>query len=135
MPDENENKNEKISEKREVAFVSDNIMKPDDFWLQILDLIPFGHPRFTKLLAHTKIFWLLARKKDLEDKLIKCTACLHCGKKLKCRIRETETKLLENIPWQVIQINISSKQRNDAILFVNKYTLFGEYNAVQQFSR
>ena len=104
MPDENESKNEKISEKREVVFVSDNIMIPYAFWLQIVNLIPFGHPWFTKLLAHNKIFWLLAQKKDLGGKLIKCTACLNCGKKLICQIRETETKLLEKIPWQVIQL-------------------------------
>ena len=66
------------------------------------------------MLSEAKIFWLPELRKDIEQKVKDCTACLATGKSLKYQISKNQYGKLEKLskPGQEIQIDFTGKLYN-----------------------
>ena len=69
-----------------LVFVDDQIAVPIDFRRILVGILDFGHSGTTKLLSEANvIFWWPEMRKDIEQKVKDCTACLATGKN--CNIK------------------------------------------------
>ena len=61
------------------------------------------------MTSEAKIFWLPDIKKDIENKVQDCTACLASGRNLKYQLPKKHYGKLENLsePGQEIQIDFT----------------------------
>ena len=67
------------------------------------------------MLADAKIFWWPEMRKDIEQRVKDCTACLATGKNLKYQIPKNKYGKLEKLsePGQEIQIDFTGKLHNE----------------------
>ena len=78
------------------------------------EILHFGHSGITKMLSDAKIFWWPEMRKDIEQRVKDCTACLATGKNLKYQIPKNKYGKLEKLsePGQKIQIDFTGKLHN-----------------------
>ena len=100
---------DKLSSRWGLVFVDDQIAVPTD-----LRRKHFGHSGTTKMLSDAKIFWRPEMRKDIEQKVKDCTACLARGKNLKYQIPKNQYGKLEKLfePGQELQIEFTGKLHN-----------------------
>ena len=48
---------------------------------QVVEVLPFDQPGWTKILAESSIFWWCDKRKDIENKSNTWTACMSSGEK------------------------------------------------------
>ena len=77
---------DKLSIRWGLVFVDDQIVIPSDLRRRLLEILHFGHSGITKMTSEAKIFWLPDIKKDIENKVQDCTACLASGRNLKYQL-------------------------------------------------
>ena len=65
----------KLSIRCGLVFVNDQIAGPFDV-RRMFDILHFGHTGTTKMLSKQGIFWMPGMRKDIEQKIKDCTACL-----------------------------------------------------------
>ena len=63
-----------------LVFVDDQIAVPIDLRRRLIEILHFGHSGTTKMFSDAKIFWWPELRKDIEQKVKDCTACLTTGK-------------------------------------------------------
>ena len=123
---------DKMSIRWGLVFVDDQIVIPIDLRRRLLEILHFGHSGITKMMSEVKIFWWPDMKKDIENKVQDCTACLASGKNLKYQLPKKHYGKLEKLsePGQEIQIDFTGK--------LHKKHLHGETQiliAVDRFSK
>ena len=77
---------EKLSIRWGLLFVDDQIAIPYDLRRRLLDILHFGHSGITKMTEEAKIFWWPGLRKEIEQKVKDCTACLATGENLNYQI-------------------------------------------------
>ena len=65
---------------------------PIDLRRQLIEILYFGHSGITKMLSDAKIFWWPKMRKDIEQRVKDCTACLATGKNLKYQIPKKQVR-------------------------------------------
>ena len=105
---------DKLSIRWGLVFVDDQIVIPIDLRRRLLEILHFGHSGITKMMSEAKIFWWPNLKKDIENKVQDCTACLASGKNLKYQLPKKHYGKLEKLsePGQEIQIDFTGKLHN-----------------------
>ena len=105
---------DKLSIRWGLVFVDDQIVIPIDLRRRLLDILHFGHSGIMKMMSEAKIFWWPDMKKDIENKVQDCTACLTSGKNLKYQLPKKHYGKLEKLsePGQEIQIDFIGKLHN-----------------------
>ena len=88
---------DKLSIRWGLVFVDDQIAVPIDLRRKLIEILHFGHSGTTKMLSDAKIFWWPEMRKDIEQKVKDCTACLATGKNLKYQIPKNQYGKLEKI--------------------------------------
>ena len=83
---------DKLSIRWGSVFVDDQIAVPIDLPRKIIEILHFGHSGTTKMLSDAKIFWWAEIRKDIEQKVKDCTACLATGKNLHIKFQKTSTE-------------------------------------------
>ena len=71
------------------VFVDDQIAGPIDL-RKIIDILHFGHTGTTKMLSEPEIFWMPGMRKDIEQNIKDCTACLSTGTILNYKIPKND---------------------------------------------
>ena len=102
---------EKLSIRWGLVFVDDQIAVPINLRRKLIETLHFGHSGTTKILSDAKIFWWSEMRKDIEQKVKDCTACLATGKNLKNLIPKNQYGKLEKLsePGQELQIDFTEK--------------------------
>ena len=102
---------DKLSIRWGLVFVDDQIAVSIDLRRKLIEVLHFGHSGTTKMLSDAKIFWWPEMRKDIEQKVKDCTACLATGKYLKYQIPKNRYGKLENLsePGQELQIDFTGK--------------------------
>ena len=102
---------DKLSVRWGLVFVDDQIAVPIDLRRRLIEILHFGHSGITKMLSDAKIFWWPEMRKDIEQRVKDCTACLATGKNLKYQIPKNKYGKLEKLsePGQKIQIDFTGK--------------------------
>ena len=105
---------DKLSVRWGLVFVDDQIAVPIDLRRRLIEILHFGHSGITKMLSDAKIFWWPEMRKDIEQRVKDCTACLATGKNLKYQIPKNKYGKLEKLsePGQEIQIDFTGKLHN-----------------------
>ena len=105
---------DKLSVRWGIVFVDDQIAVPIDLRRRLIEILHFGHSGKTKMLSGAKIFWWPEMRKDIEQRVKDCTACLATGKNLKYQIPKNKYGKLEKLsePGQEIQIDFTEKLHN-----------------------
>ena len=105
---------DKLSIRWGLVFVDDQIAVPIDLRRKLIEILHFGHSGTTKMLSDAKIFWWPEMRKDIEQKVKDCTACLATGKNLKYQIPKNQYGKLEKLsePGQELQIDFTGKLHN-----------------------
>ena len=105
---------DKLSVRWGLVFVDDQIAVPIDLRRRLIEILHFGHSGITKMLSDAKIFWWPEMRKDIEQRVKDCTACLARGKNLKYQIPKNKYGTLEKLsePGQEIQIDFTGKLHN-----------------------
>ena len=105
---------DKLSIRWGLVFVDDQIAVPIDLRRKMIEILHFGHSGTTKMLSDAKIFWWPEMRKDIEQKVKDCTACLATGKNLKYQIPKNQYGKLEKLsePGQELQIDFTGKLHN-----------------------
>ena len=105
---------DKLSIRWGLVFVDDQIAVPIDLRRKLIEILHFGHSGTTKMLSDAKIFWWPEMRKDIEQKIKDCTACLATGKYLKYQIPKNQNRKLEKLsePGQELQIDFTGKLHN-----------------------
>ena len=67
---------DKLSIRWGLVFVDDQFAVPIDLRRKLIEILHFGHSGTTKMLSDAKIFWWPEMRKDIEQKVKDCTACL-----------------------------------------------------------
>ena len=80
-----------------LVFVDDQFAVPIDLKSRLNYILPFGHSGTMKMLSVAKIFWWPEMRKDIEQKVTDCTACLITGKNPKDQIPKNQFGKLENV--------------------------------------
>ena len=70
---------DKLSVRWGLVFVDDQIAVPIDLRRRLIEILHFGHSGITKMLSDAKIFWWPEMRKDIEQRVKDCTACLATG--------------------------------------------------------
>ena len=86
---------DKLSIRWGLVFVDDQIAVPIDLRRKLIEILHFGHSGTTKMLSDAKIFLWPEMRKDIEQKVKDCTACLATGKNLKSQIPKNQYGKLE----------------------------------------
>ena len=86
IPDGYQTVFDKLSNRWGLVFVDDQIVIPIDLRRRLLEILHFGHSGITKMMSEAKVFWWPDMKKDIENKVQDCTACLASGKNLKYQL-------------------------------------------------
>ena len=96
------------------SFVDDQIAVSIDLRRKLIEILHFGHSGTTKMLSDGRIFWWPEMRKDIEQKVKDCTACLATGKNLEYQIPKIRNGKLEKLsePWQELQIDFTGKLHN-----------------------
>ena len=91
---------------------------PEAVKRQLVDELHFGHPGSTKMLTESNIFQWSGRRKEIENKSSKCTACMSSGKNLKYQLplMEKIKLLVLTEPATEIQNDFSGKLRNKRVI-------------------
>ena len=102
---------DKLSVRWGLVFVVDQIAVPIDLRTRIIEILHFGHSGATKMLSDAKIFWWPEMRKDIEQRVKDCTACLATGKNLKYQFSKNQYGKLETLsePGQELQIDFTGK--------------------------
>ena len=102
---------EKLSIRWGLVFVDDQIAVHINLRRKLFESLPFGHSHTTKMLSEAKIFWWLELRKDIEQKVKDCTACLATGKNLKNQILKNQYRKFGKLsePGQELQIDFTGK--------------------------
>ena len=105
---------DKLSIRWGSVFVDDQIAIPIVLRRKLIETLHFGHSGTTKMLSDAKIFWWPEMRKDIQQKVKDCTACLATGKHLKCQIPKNHYGKLEKLskPGQELQIDFTGKLHN-----------------------
>ena len=105
---------DKLSIRWGLVFVDDQIAVPIDLRRKLMDILHFGHSGTTKMLSDAKIFWWPEMRKDIEQKVKDCTACLATGNNLKYQIPKNQYGKLEKLSesGQELQIDFTGKLHN-----------------------
>ena len=105
---------DKLSIRWGLVFVDDQIAVPIDLRRKLIEILHFGHSGTTKMLSDAKIFWWPEMRKDIEQKVKDCTACLATGKNLKYKIPKNQYGKLEKLSelGQELQIDFTGKLHN-----------------------
>ena len=105
---------DKVSIRWGLVFVDDQIAIPIVLRRKLIETLHFGHSGTTKMLSDAKIFWWPEMRKDIEQKVKDCTACLATGKNLKSQIPKNHYGKLEKLsePGQELQIDFTGKVHN-----------------------
>ena len=105
---------DKLSIRWGLVFVDDQIAVPINLRRKLIEILHFGHSGTTKMLSDAKIFWWPEMRKDIEQKVKDCTACLATGKNLKYQIPKNQYGKLEKLsePGQELQIDFTGKLHN-----------------------
>ena len=105
---------DKVSIRWGLVFVDDQIVLPIDLRRRLLEILHFGHSGITKMMSEAKKFWWPDMKKDIENKVQDCTACLASGKNLKYQLPKKPYGKLEKLskPGQEFQIDFTGKIHN-----------------------
>ena len=100
---------DKLSVRWGLVFVDDQIAVPIDLRRRPFEFLHFGHSGITKMLSDAKIFWWPEMRKDIEQRVKDCAACLATGKNLKYQIPKNKYGKLEKLsePGQEIQIDFT----------------------------
>ena len=114
IPDGNRTVFDKLSIRCGLVFVDDQIVIPIDLRRRLLEILHFGHSGITKMMSEAKIFWWPGMKKDIENKVQDCTACLTSGKNLEYQLPKKQYGKLEKLsePGHKIQIDFTGKLHN-----------------------
>ena len=88
---------DKLSFRWDLVFVDDQIAIPIDLRRKLIKILHFGHSGTTKMLSDAKIFWWPEMRKDIDQKVKDCTACLATGKNLKYQIPKNQYGKLEKL--------------------------------------
>ena len=83
---------DKLSIRRGLVFVDDQIVIPTDLRRQLLDNLHFGHSGITKTTSEAKILWWPNMKQDIETKVKVCTACVASDKSFKYQLPKKITE-------------------------------------------
>ena len=105
---------DKLSVRWVLVFVDDQIAVPIDLRRRLIEILHFGHTGITKMLSDAKIFWWPEMRKDIEQRVKDCTACLAPGKNVKYQIPKNKYRKLEKLsePGQEIQNDFTGKLHN-----------------------
>ena len=77
---------DKLSFRWGLVFIDDQIAVPIDLRRKLIEILHFVNSGTAKKLSNAKIFWWPEMRKDIEQKVKDCTACLATGKNLKYQI-------------------------------------------------
>ena len=105
---------DKLSIRWGLVFVDDQIAVPIDLSRRLIEILHFGNAGTTKMLSGAKIFWWPEMRKDIEQKVKDCTACLSTGKNLNYQIPINQHGKLEKLtePGQEPQTDFTGKLHN-----------------------
>ena len=81
---------DKLSIRWGLVFVGDQIAVTIDLRKMLIEILHFGHSGTTKMLSDAKIFLWPEIRKDIEQKVKDCTACLATGKNLNYQIPKNQ---------------------------------------------
>ena len=97
-----------------LVIVDVQIAVPIDLRRRLIEILHFGHSGVTKMLSDAKIFWWPEMRKDIEQRVKDCTACLATGKNLKYQIPKNKYGKLEKLSklGQEIKIDFTGKMHN-----------------------
>ena len=87
---------DKLSIRRGLVFMDDQIVVPVDLRRRLLEILHFGHAGMTKMTAEAKIFWWLDINRDIENKVKDCIACFASSKNLKYQLPNSHYGKLKN---------------------------------------
>ena len=83
---------DKLSIRWGLVFLDEQIAVRIDLRRKLFGILHFGHSGTTKMLSEAKNVWWPEMRKDIEQKIKDCTACLATGKNLEYQIPKINTE-------------------------------------------
>ena len=92
IPEEYKGVAKKLTTRGGELLVDDRIVVPKSLRSSALNSLHFGHPGITRMCQEAQIFWWPGMRREIENKVNRCTSCISAGKNLKFQIPKNEKK-------------------------------------------